>query len=59
MYIKILFLLGVVAYDLIGVLKIFNKEKWLSSEEYNKRLRHEFYEQCEKSSVFKFIPILF
>jgi hypothetical protein len=34
---------GVVAYDLIGVLKILKKEKWLTSEEYNNRLRHGIY----------------
>jgi hypothetical protein len=31
----------VVAYDLIGILKIFKQEKWLSSEDYNNRLRNE------------------
>jgi hypothetical protein len=30
-----------IPYDLISVLKIFKKEKWLTSEEYNSRLRHE------------------
>jgi hypothetical protein len=32
---------GVVAYDLVGILKILKQEKWLTSEEYNNRLRQK------------------
>jgi hypothetical protein len=34
---------GVVAYDLIAVLKILKKENWVTSEEYNNRLRDDIY----------------
>jgi hypothetical protein len=34
-------LLGVVAYDLIGILKILKMEGWVTSDEYNTKLRHE------------------
>jgi hypothetical protein len=35
------FFSGMLAYDLICILKIFKKERWLTSDEYNNRLRHE------------------